>query len=113
MREGRSRQIALPPDVAELTCGLNMPHAIPVARQPAGGAACWVQEIQFAADAVPVSHKDQVAVSGVVREEALGVKVRAVVCCGWCADCYDCEGCPGVTEVHAQASPLWAAVLHL
>ena len=76
MCEGLSPGVALPPDVAELVCGLDMPQPLPVARQPAGCIAGWVQEVQLAADAVPVPAKDQAAITGDAGEEAVAVEVR-------------------------------------
>ena len=113
MCKGPSPGVALPPDVAKLMCGLDMPQALPVAWQPAGCIAGWVQEVQLAADAVPVPAKDQAAVTGEAGEEAVAVEVRAAGCCGWSIDCYDCEGCALKGEVDTQAASLWAAVLKL
>ena len=62
MREGARCPVTPSPHIVQLVRGLHLSQAIPVARDATCWVACWVQEIQLAADTVPVAPKQEAPV---------------------------------------------------
>ena len=113
MREGAPVAVALPPHVVQLARGLHLAQAVPIAWEAVRGVAGGVQDVECAADAVPVAAQEQAAVLWQAGQQLVPEEGGPVGRGGRGIDCHDREGCAAKGEVNPEAAPVQAAVPQL